>query len=39
MTSGYIEDMRFGKPYFNGGAMIPETDGNINIFALLVGPY
>jgi hypothetical protein len=24
---------------FNGGTMIPKTDGDINIRALLVGPY
>jgi hypothetical protein len=38
-TSGDIEDISLGKPYFNGGTMIPETDGGINICALLVGPY
>jgi hypothetical protein len=38
-TSRDIEDICLGKPYFNGGTMIPETDGGINIFALPVGPY
>jgi hypothetical protein len=34
-----IEDICLVKPYFNGVMMIPETDGDINIRALLVGPY
>jgi hypothetical protein len=38
-TSGDIEDVCLGKPYFNGGTMIPKTDGDINIRALQVGPY
>jgi hypothetical protein len=32
-TSGVIEDICLGKPYINGGRMIPETDGDINIRA------
>jgi hypothetical protein len=39
MTSGDIEDICLKKPYFNGGTMIPKTDGDINIFASPVGPY
>jgi hypothetical protein len=38
-TSGDIEDICLGKPYFNGGTMIPKTDGVINIHALPVEPY
>jgi hypothetical protein len=38
-TSVDIEDIYLGKPYFNGGTMILETDGGINIRALPVGPY
>jgi hypothetical protein len=38
-TSRDIEDICLGKPYFNGRMMIPKTDGDINIRALLVGPY
>jgi hypothetical protein len=38
-TSRDIEDICPGKPYFNGGTMIPETDGDMNIRALLIGPY
>jgi len=38
-TSKDILDLCLGKPYFNGGIMIPEADGEIIIRALLVGPY
>ncbi len=38
-TSRDIEDICLGKPCFNGGTMIPETDGDTNIRALPVGPY
>jgi hypothetical protein len=38
-TSGGIEDICLGKPYFNGSTMIPKTNADINIRALPVGPY
>jgi hypothetical protein len=38
-TSGDIEDTCLEKPYFNYGTMIPKTYGDINIWALPVGPY
>jgi hypothetical protein len=38
-TSKDIEDIRLGKPHFNGGMMIRKTDGDINIRASPVGPY
>jgi hypothetical protein len=38
-TSRNIEDTCLGKPYFNGGTMIPKTDGDVNIHALPVGRY
>jgi hypothetical protein len=38
-ASGDIVDLCLGKPYSNGGTMIPEAGGKINICALPVGPY
>jgi hypothetical protein len=38
-TSGDIVNLCLGKPYFNGGTMIPKADGEIIIRAPPVGPY
>jgi hypothetical protein len=38
-TSRDIVDLCLGKPYFNGGIMIPEADGEIIIRTPLVRPY
>ena len=38
-TGGDIEDICLGKQYFNGGMMIPKTEGDIYIGAPLIGPY
>jgi len=38
VTSGDIVDLCLGKPYINGGMMIPEANGEIIICAPPVGP-
>jgi hypothetical protein len=38
-TSNDIVDLCLGKPYFNGGTMIPRADGEIIIQAMPVRPY
>jgi hypothetical protein len=38
-TSRDIVDLCLGKPYFDGGIMIPKADREIIIRALLVVPY
>jgi hypothetical protein len=38
-TSKDIVDLCLGKPYFNGGMMIPKADGEIIIGAPPVGPF
>jgi len=38
-TSEDIVDLILGKPYINGGMMIPKANGEIIIQAPPVGPY
>jgi hypothetical protein len=38
-TSVDIVDLCLGKPYSNGGKMIPKADGEIIIHAPPAGPY